>query len=339
MLNSQGTIVTWNRGIRELLGYEREEIVGQRGSMVFNLADQASRAFQQELATAKRDGESITERLNVHKDGSEIWVHDTATSLRNSEGILLGFAKVTRRIHFPASRDADGIELGNALAALQLEVEHRRRLEAQLLTAVEEERERLGRDLHDDLSQRLAGMALMMRALEKEIERRSPVEGRKAHVISDLLADAIGVARNLSRGLHPITLTSDGLPAALMELAERTPSGVKFKWPVSQKLNIEPSAALHIYRIAEEAIGNALKHAKADKIEITLDRVAKGKVTLAIIDNGKGFVLGTKPKGMGLQNMKYRAGIIGGTLRIIASPKRGTTVECCFPTGKSSHAR
>ena len=212
MLNPQGTIVTWNRGIRELLGYEREEIVGHRGSMVFNLADRASRAFQQELAIAKRDGESVTERSNVHKDGSEIWVHDTATSLRNSEGILLGFAKVTRRIHFAGSGDADGMELGNALAALQLDVEHRRRLEAQLLTAVEEERERLGRDLHDDLSQRLAGIALMMRALAKEIERHRPVEGGQAHVISDLLADAIGVARNLSRRLHPITLSSDGLP-------------------------------------------------------------------------------------------------------------------------------
>lgn len=339
MLNPQGTIVTWNRGIRELLGYEREEIVGHRGSMVFNLADRASRAFQQELAIAKREGESVTERSNVHKDGSEIWVHDTATSLRNSEGILLGFAKVTRRIRFPASGDADGIELGNALAALQLEVEHRRRLEAQLLTAVEEERERLGRDLHDDLSQRLAGIALMMRAFAKEIERRRPTEGGQAHVISDLLADAIGVARNLSRRLHPITLTSDGLPAALMELAERAPREVKFNLPVSRRLNIEPSAALHIYRIAEEAIGNALKHSKADKIEITLDRVAKGKVSLAIIDNGKGFVLGAGPEGMGLQNMKYRAGIIGGTLRIIASPKRGTTVKCCFPFGKSSHAR
>jgi PAS domain S-box-containing protein len=164
-------------GIRELLGYEREEIVGHRGSMVFNLADQTSGAFRQELAIAKRDGESITEGSNIHKDGSEIWVHDTATSLRNSEGILLGFAKVTRRIRFPASGDADGIELGNALAALQLEVEHRRRLEAQLLTAVEEERERLARDLHDDLSQRLAGIALMMGAFAKKIERHRPGRG------------------------------------------------------------------------------------------------------------------------------------------------------------------
>jgi len=88
------------------------------------------------------------------------------------------------------------------------------------------------------------------------------------------------------------------------------------------------------YRIAEEAIGNALKHSKADKIEMTLDRVTKGKVILAIIDNGKGFLQGTG-QGMGLQNMKYRAGIIGGTLRIIASPKRGTTVKCCIPSGKS----
>lgn len=338
MLNPSGIIVTWNRGILDLLGYDRDEIVGRSGSVVFNHTDRASGAFKTELATAKRKGESIFERSNLRKDGTEIRVHDTVTSIRTSAGLLLGFAKVTRRTDLPAgsSVDPDGTELANALASLQLEVEHRRRLEAQLLTAVEEERERLGRDLHDDLSQRLAAIALMIESLRKEIKRDSGANEKKASHIGRLLADTIAVARNLSRGLHPITLTTQGLPTALIELAERVPKEVKFHWPSSKKLSLDPSVALHLYRIAEEAVGNSLKHSEADEIDITLQLVPKRKVTLSIADNGKGLVRAARADGMGLQNMKYRAGVVGGTLRIDTALGRGTTVTCTAPLGPAS---
>ena len=209
MLDPKGVIITWNRGIEELLGYDRDEIVGKSGGMVFNAADRSARAFRQELATATRNGECITERANVRKDGSEIRVHDTMSSLLDADGGLLGFAKVSRRTDLPGeTMTEDHSELAQALATIQVEVEHRHRLEAQLLTAIEEERERLGRDLHDDLSQRLAGIAMMTRTLASAADGRGSTDREKIRQIGDMLVEAVGVARNLARGLHPVTLTS-----------------------------------------------------------------------------------------------------------------------------------
>ena len=329
MLDPAGIILTWNRGMQELLGYNREEIIGQSGAVVFNTAG----TFAKELTKAKRSGESIADHLNIRRDGSEIRVHDTTTSLHNSKGRLIGFAKVVRYIDSSndGKNDAAAIELAKALVRIQVEVEHRRRLEAQLLTAVEQERERLGRDLHDDLSQRLAGAALMSRTLAKGLKGRSAADREKARALGDLLTEATGVARNLSRGLHPITLTANGLPKALEELAARVPQNVRFSWPSSKKLDLDPSVALHVYRIAEEAVGNAVRHAEADSITIELHTTPGRKITLTITDDGEGFRQGGGAEGMGLQNMRYRARVIHGTLKIASARKRGTVVTCILP--------
>jgi len=332
MLDPAGIILTWNRGMQELLGYNREEIVGQSGAVMFS----APVAFRKELAQAKGSGESIAEHLNLRRDGSEIRVHDTTTSLRNSKGRLIGFAKVVRHIDsFSDRKDDAAIELAKALARVAVEVEHRRRLEAQLLTAVEQERERLGRDLHDDLSQRLAGAALMTRTLAKELKGRSAADREKARALGDLLAEATSVARNLSRGLHPITITANGLPKALEELAARVPQNVRFNWPTSKKLDLDPSVALHVYRIAEEAVGNAVRHAQAKSITIELHTTPGRKIALTITDDGKGFGKRPGPEGMGLQNMRYRTRVIRGTLKIASAPKRGTVVTCILPIPRS----
>ena len=333
MLDPAGIILTWNRGMQELLGYNREEIVGESGAVVFS----APVAFRKELAQAKGSGESIAEHLNIRRDGSEIRVHDTTTSLRNSKGRLIGFAKVVRHIDSSNDRkdNTAAIELAKALARIAVEVEHRRRLEAQLLTAVEQERERLGRDLHDDLSQRLAGAALMTRTLAKELKGRSAADREKARALGDLLAEATSVARNLSRGLHPITITANGLPKALEELAARVPQNVRFNWPTSKKLDLDPSVALHVYRIAEEAVGNAVRHAQAKSITIELHTTPGRKIALTITDDGKGFGKRPGPEGMGLQNMRYRTRVIRGTLKIASAPKRGTVVTCILPIPRS----
>jgi two-component system, LuxR family, sensor kinase FixL len=217
------------------------------------------------------------------------------------------------------------------LARIQVEVEHRRRLEAKLLTAVEDERQRLGRDLHDELSQRLAAIALMTHTLTKKVKSRSALDRKKIRTIGTMLSETVGVTRNLTRGLHPLTLTKQGLPAALAELAERVPKDVQFSWPKSKRLELDEAVALHVYRIAEEAVANALKHSKASKITIKLQMLSARKVALTIADNGKGFRQSSVLQGMGLQNMKYRAGLIPGNLKITSSPRGGTLVKCTFP--------
>ena len=338
MLNPKGTIMTWNAGVRELLGYERDDIVGKSGALVFNATDRAVGTFKRELAQAKRLGESSAEHAVIRKDGTEVRIHETTTALHAAEGALIGFAKVSRLAdprHKPAA-DVAAVELAKALAALHLEVQHRRQLETQLLNAVEEERERLGRDLHDDLSQRLVALGMIVRTLEKQVKLASPENREKLHQVGELLSEATGVARNLSRGLHPVTLSAQGLPAALAELAARVPQHVKFSWPESERLNLEQAVALHVYRIAEEALSNSIKHAEADKIRIELQSLSRRRVALTITDNGKGFIQSSEGGGMGLQNMKYRAGAIGGALKITSTPGKGTIVKCTVPVGRDS---
>jgi PAS domain S-box-containing protein len=333
MLDPKGIILTWNRGIHELLGYNRVDVVGQSGAMVFNPADRTAGLFKRELSQARRSGETVLEHCNTRKDGSQIAVQDTTTSLFNAGGVLLGFAKVTRRLEGPtdAAAEATALELAKALAAVQVEIDHRRRLEVQLLTAVEDERQRIGRDLHDDLSQHLAAIAIMLGTIAKDVQSRHPTGAAKIRNIANSVNDAVALARNLSRGLHPVTLTNQGLPAALAELAERVPQDVQFKWPQSARLDLDESVALHVYRIAEEAVGNAIRHSGAKSITISLQARPNRQVILVISDNGKGFPQSLGHEGMGLQNMRYRARAAGGTVEITAKPGKGTRVECMVP--------
>jgi signal transduction histidine kinase len=114
------------------------------------------------------------------------------------------------------------------------------------------------------------------------------------------------------------------------------PKNVEFHWPTSERLDLEQSVALHVYRIAEEALGNAVRHSESTKITIELETIPGRKVVLAVIDNGKGFQQGSGPQGLGLQNMKYRAGVIGGSLKITTAPRRGTIVKCTFPSRRAA---
>jgi two-component system, LuxR family, sensor kinase FixL len=223
--------------------------------------------------------------------------------------------------------------LASAMAALGREVELRRQLEAELLTAVEAERERIGQDLHDDLCQRLGAIALLVGSLAREVDVLAPKLGERLREIPELVTDTIESCRNLARGLHPVTLASAGLPGALEELAARVPGDVKFHWPHSERIDFEPTLALHLYRIAEEAVSNAVKHAGAKSITIELAILA-GRPVLEISDDGKGFGEKLETKGMGLRNMQYRTNLIGGKLTVEGRKGGGTRVRCTLPHRK-----
>jgi signal transduction histidine kinase len=229
--------------------------------------------------------------------------------------------------------DTKDSRLASTIEALKREIELRKDLEAELLTAVETERQRIGQDLHDDLCQRLGAIALLVGSLAKEISRLDQELARRVDKIPSLISETIASCRDLARGLHPVTLASEGLPAALAELAERVPGGVEFSWPRSERIDFEPEVALHLYRIAEEAVGNAVKHAGARSITVGLAVVA-GRQVLEIGDDGKGIGPELKTKGMGLRNMHYRANVIGAELRVDRRKGGGTCVHCALPISK-----
>jgi two-component system sensor kinase FixL len=227
----------------------------------------------------------------------------------------------------------DNSGVASALAAIKSEVRQRRRLEVQLLTAIETERQRIGQDLHDDLCQRLGGMALLVGSLAKQVTIKERGLGAKLSEIPPLINATIDSCRDLARGLHPITLSAAGLPAALKELAERMPVNIQFVWPEGKRIPFEPDVALHLYRIAEEALGNAVKHAGAKTITVELD-VLKGRPVLVIRDDGKGFPEGLNANGMGLPNMQYRANAMGAELTVERCASGGTQVRCTLPVLK-----
>jgi signal transduction histidine kinase len=224
----------------------------------------------------------------------------------------------------------DETRLKSAVATLQSEVRQRKRLEAELLRAVETERERIGQDLHDDLCQRLGATAMMTSVIAVQISRKNSTLGKQLKEVSRLINETIESCRALARGLHPITLADKGLPAALDELAERMPVGINFRWPHGRRIILKPETALHLYRITEEAVGNAVKHAQAKNVTIALD-LLDGQTLLAIEDDGKGFHSNSTADGMGLRNIKYRASAIGAALTIASREGGGTRIECRLP--------
>jgi two-component system sensor kinase FixL len=222
-------------------------------------------------------------------------------------------------------------------AALKSEVAHRRRIEAELLAAVESERQRIGRDLHEDLCQRLGAAALTASVVAKKIRGENPEVSADLEKIPRLINDTIESCSSIARGLHPVTLEANGLPAALEELASKMPNGVKVLWPTGDKIGLSVAVALHLYRIIEEGVDNAVTHAAATNIVVELE-AGTHQATVAIKDDGKGFAEKSVNQGMGLRNMRYRAGVIGAKLTFRPRANGGTCVECRLPLEATKNA-
>jgi len=224
-----------------------------------------------------------------------------------------------------------GTLLGKRLLIAANDITERERLEQQILEISDQERERIGQDLHDGVCQLLSGIKFKITLLEQKLQAKSTGEAKDAAGIERLLNAAIHQARNLARGLHPVDLEARGLMSALEGLAASVTSlygtacVCQFKKPV---LVHDHAMATHLYRIAQEATNNAVRHGHARKIWI---RLAGGReyLRLTIQDNGCG--LPPKPKrkpGMGLHLMNYRARTMGAHLEIQPGPAGGTMVKC-----------
>ncbi|MEM9664434.1 MAG: sensor histidine kinase [Bacteroidota bacterium] len=225
-----------------------------------------------------------------------------------------------------------GVRLIQSLADREL-------LERQAAHAADAERHRIGRDLHDDLGSRLTGIAMLCRGLVHRAQKGRPIEvDRLAEVATEVEA-SVEQARRLARGLSPPDLTGGHLLPALQGLADRTeaatglPTAVQAPEPTAARLSaMAPDLTEHLYRIAQEAVANAVKHAAATEITLTLDMTEHG-LRLAVSDNGRGCTEAERqrPERLGLHTMRRRARLIGAAFRLESSPAGGTRVECVVP--------
>ena len=220
------------------------------------------------------------------------------------------------------------------VAGVMRDITDRRRLEAEILEAAEAERLRIGRDLHDSLGQSLTGIGYLAEALREDLASRGAREAADVQRLAKLIEEAAGKTHALAGGLLLVDLKRGGLGPALQELALRTQElfGVKcrYRGPVEVD-RVGEEAAVQLYRIAQEAAANAAKHGKGKGIAIRLSARREG-LLLSIRDTGRGLPPGPpKSGGMGLDIMRYRAGIIGAVFWIESKAGKGTAVNCLLP--------
>jgi len=224
-------------------------------------------------------------------------------------------------------------ELKTTNDKLQASITERKRLEHELLEITEKERRRIGLDLHDDLGQKLSGIALMIKGLELRLAKQDSTIAKEAGKIHTLVQQAMSHASDLAHDLATLDRKGSDLPAALKDLAEhaRELFAITCRFKVDGEIPpLEPHTVGELYKIAQEAVTNAIKHGKAKKVGISLANGSE-RLVLTIQNDGLPFPdLQSHSTGMGLRIMNYRASLIGASLEV-KGINNGTRVTCSMP--------
>ena len=314
-IDETGVIEDFNVAAERIFGYRRSEVLGMNVSVLMPepYRGQHNDYLGAYLRTQKPRIIGIgREVVGLRKDGSVFPMDLSVSEVRFGD----------RRCFCGFVRDISG----------------RKELEREVLAISDRERTRIGQDLHDDLGQQLTGVEFMCQTLEQTLKAKGLEEASAVNEIGRLVRSAIAHTRRLARGLSPVILDPGGLIPALAELAELSGKQFRIKCefycPRPFEIADEATAG-HLYRIAQEAIQNAMKHGQASHVEISLTKTPE-RVALSVRDNGRGMP--KKPKrnaGMGLRVMGYRAGLIGGSLAVQrGGPDGGTTILCTVHQSK-----
>ncbi len=339
ILKPDGTIRFESPALERILGYAPEELVGKNAFDFVNPADLP--AVQKELGFVLSTSEPSkpVEFGFRHKDGSWRILEGVARNLianPSVKGIIVNSRDITER------REAEA-ELRQKEAALKSSHEQLRALTGRLLEAEEGERRRLSRELHDDLNQKLAMLAVDLGTIVRSL--RDTTSEKIEREIRDVQARVVKVSdevRMMAYQLHPSILDHLGLAVALRsycaEFAKRENIVVKC-FHRNIKASVSPEVASCLYRITQEALRNVAKHANAERVSVALVG-AKNHITLRIRDFGIGFrtdAIKSRPS-LGLISMTERARQVGGELKIESTPENGTTLTVQIPW-KDDHAR
>lgn len=317
ILDAQGVIRGVNRATERISGFSSEELCGQVLWKLYNLepsqAELARDRFEQLLSG---ETDYVADPIRFHRKNGSICHAEAQTSI----------------LHRPDGRP-DGF------VSTAIDVTERMRLESELVRVVEDEQTRIGNDLHDGLGQMLTGAAAMLEMLNQNLEGRLRQDGERVY---EILRETVREARRISHGLSPAAVRNRGLAGGLLLLAEHANAAGQIQCITDIDTSVralDATQETHLYRIAQEALSNAIRHAKSDLAKITLVRHA-GNCMLEVRDRGVGFdPNGSKSDGIGLRVMRHRANIIGARLSIDSAPGWETVVRCWFRCGRGKGSR
>jgi PAS domain S-box-containing protein len=352
-----GVITSWNRAAERIFGYSAAEAVGQH---IFLIIPADRRAEEMDVLARLRRGEKIDhfETLRQTKDGRQIPISLTVSPIRDAKGVIVGASKVGRditertRAQEALKRAHDELEdrvrrrtaeLLEANESLRSEIEQRQSVEQQraqlfgrLILAQEDERRRIARELHDQLGQQMTALRLTLETLKNLSSESSPVR-TQVEALQEL-------ARQLDQDiafrvweLRPAMLEGLGLAAALTEYAGNWSKrfGIRAELHMTRPIDgrLPSQIETTIYRFAQEALNNVVKHAKADRVDIILEHTHE-HLSLIVEDNGIGFnpsEAEAAVEGFGIIGMRERAALAGADFQIESAPGDGTTVILRVP--------
>jgi len=227
------------------------------------------------------------------------------------------------------------VDLARINAGLKQQMAERRSLESQLIRVSEEQQKTIGRELHDGLGQHLTSVAFFGATLHQKLNALALPEAQMAQRIVDLANQSIDMTRAIARGLYPVALESEGLTAALTQLADntRTLHNIECSFRGDPDVQIrDPLVAINLYRVAQEAVNNSVKHSQASHLWIDLF-CRNGDIQLAVSDNGIGLEPASiEPnQGLGMHNFRYRASLLQGSFVMERNALGGTTVSVIYP--------
>lgn len=338
LLDPDGNVLTWNEGAQLMKGYSVPEILGKHFS-IFYLPDSVeSGRPSRELALAQKKGGCTCEGWRVRKDGTAFWASVIITPLRQTDGKLCGFAKVTRDMTERRTWEERIQRLNGELRSQIAQVDESKRivelrtlelqrLSRQLLQLQDEERRRLARDLHDDLAQQLTSLKVLLGRDSRNEEARQ------------IATACISTVRNLSYLLHPPLLDETGLCAALQwfvdGLSKRTGIEISLETKPVEFPRLSKDAEVTIFRIVQESLTNVVRHSGGENALVEIEIKAEW-VTVGVRDYGKGVPLqvtntnSSSRLGVGISGMRERVRQLGGELTVsFANP--GTLVEAKIP--------
>ena len=310
VLDLQGRFVHANASFSETMGYSKKQVFGKTPWEI-GLMDKAETVRSKERFARLLRGEKnppSDSRLRT-KDGEWRSVELRSTVTCKPDGSL------------------------DRIVVTGTDMTERNRLQQEVLRVVEQEQARVGHDLHDGVGQTMTGIVSLLEALEADLQGDARMQAQRIH---ELLRQSVSEVRRMSHGLSPTSVKYRGLVGALQLLAETVRTN--FRTPclcdvdagiVIHNNDIET----HLFRIAQEAVNNALRHGKPTKVKLSLQHVSQTECELRIEDDGAGLKKTKKGQrnGIGVRVMDYRANLIGARLTIKTKPRKGVAVTCRFP--------